>query len=426
MSAAPTDRLHPVARAVAKATSVLSEAVEVPLFGLDDGELRDLAVEVTRLASTLSAVEGAALAQAEARDVGDEVGATSTANWLAHETRLTRVEAHRRVRLARDLEARPRVAAALAAGELIPEQARVICDAIAELDAIPADLVAARDLDRAALQAQAETHLLAEAAHHDAKGLRILGRHLLDVVAPEVADEHERRLLEHEEERARQKTRLTMSEDGQGCVHGRFTLPVLQAAMLRKALLALAAPRHRTAVDGASPGPGQTSAERLGQAFAEYVERYPADRIPDAGGVPATVVVTIDLTRLQKGLGAGVLDDGGRISATAVRRLACEAAILPAVLGGKGQPLDVGRRRRFHTTAQRIALALRDGGCTAEGCDHPPGLCHAHHDIAWSRGGSTTVADGRLLCPRHHALAHNPRYRSTRLGTGKLRFTRRE
>jgi hypothetical protein len=425
MSAAPTERLHPVARAVAEAASALREATEVPLFGLGDSELRDLCRQVTSLASALAAVEGAVLAQAETRDVGAEVGATSTASWLAPETRLTRVEAHRRVRLARDLEELPATAGALADGRVVSEQAPVICDALAQLDAIPADLVADRVLDLPALRTHAEQHLLAEAAHHDAKGLRILGRHLLDVVAPEVAEEHERRLLEQEEERTRQMTRLTMTEDGRGCVHGRFTLPALQAAMLKKALLALAAPKHQTAVEGPAPVSGRPSAERMGQAFAEYVERYPADRIPAAGGVRATVVITMDLARLQQGLGAGVLDDGGRISATLVRRLACEAGIIPAVLGGKGQPLDVGRKKRFHTTAQRIALAIRDGGCTAEGCDHPPGLCHAHHDISWSRDGSTNVVDGRLLCPRHHALARNPHYLTTRLGTGKLRFTRR-
>ncbi len=133
----------------------------------------------------------------------------------------------------------------------------------------------------------------------------------------------------------------------------------------------------------------------------------------------------MDLEKLLQGLGAAVLDDGGRISATEARRIACEAGIIPAVLGGKGQPLDVGRKKRFHTEPQRIAMAIRDGGCTAEGCDYPPGLCHAHHDIAWGRNGDTNVKDGRLLCPRHHAFAHNPRYETTRLGTGKLRFTRR-
>ncbi len=373
MTTAPLAASHPMSAAVSEAGEVLLEALEVPLFGMAEGALRDLAKRVTRLTATLTAVEAAVLAQAERSDVG----------------------------------------------------ARVICEAIAGLDDIPADLVDARDLDLPALKDRAEQHLLAEAGHHDAKALQILGRHLLDVIAPEVAEEHEGRLLEKEEERARQKTRFTMSEDGQGCVHGRFTLPTLQAAMLKKALLALAAPKHQAAVDGSAPVPGRPSAERMGQAFCEYVERYPADRIPAAGGVPASVVITMDLEKLLQGLGAGVLDDGSRISATQARRLACEAGIIPAVLGGKGQPLDVGRKKRFHTVAQRIAMAIRDGGCTAEGCDYPPGLCHAHHDISWGRNGDTNVKDGRLLCPRHHALAHNPRYDTTRLGTGKLRFTRR-
>ena len=253
----------------------------------------------------------------------------------------------------------------------------------------------------------------------------MLGRHVLDVVAPEVAEEHERRLLEDEERRARERTRLTMSEDGHGLVHGRFSIPALHASMLRKALLGLAAPRHQAATHPVGSVAGRPSPQRLGAAFCEYVERYPADRLPHAGGASATVVVTIGLDQLHEALGAGVLDDHGRISATEARRLACEAGIIPSVLGGPGQVLDVGRRKRFHTEPQRLALALRDGGCTADGCDWPPGLCHAHHDVAWSRGGPTSVTNGRLLCPRHHTLAHHPGYATTRLGTGKLRFTRR-
>jgi hypothetical protein len=195
--------------------------------------------------------------------------------------------------------------------------------------------------------------------------------------------------------------------------------------MLRKALLAIAAPKHQAATHPLGSAASRPSPQRLGAAFCEFLERYPADRLPHAGGANATVVVTIDLDRLREALGAGVLDDGGRISATEVRRLACEAGIVPAVLDGHGQVLDVGRRRRFHTESQRLAMALRDGGCTADGCDWPPGLCHAHHDIPWSQGGSTSVSNGRLLCPRHHTLAHDPAYTTTRLGTGKLTFTRR-
>jgi hypothetical protein len=197
--------------------------------------------------------------------------------------------------------------------------------------------------------------------------------------------------------------------------------------MLRKALLALMAPKHRAATADGRPGPvqGRPSPERLGAAFCEYVERYPADRLPHAGGAAASVVVTIGLDQLRDALGAAALEDGGRISATEARRLACEAGIIPAVLGGAGQPLDVGRKNRFHNEPQRIAIGIRDGRCTAEGCDWPPGLCHVHHEVPWSKGGRTSVTDGRLLCPKHHSMAHDPHCRTTRLGTGKLRFTRR-
>ena len=85
------------------------------------------------------------------------------------------------------------------------------------------------------------------------------------------------------------------------------------------------------------------------------------------------------LDSLLGGLKAARLDTGETISAGLARRLACEAGIIPAVLGGKSQVLDLGRTRRFHTEAQRIAKTLEHGGCTAEGCDWPPGLCHLHH-----------------------------------------------
>lgn len=88
--------------------------------------------------------------------------------------------------------------------------------------------------------------------------------------------------------------------------------------------------------------------------------------------------------------------------------------------------LDLGRTKRFHAKAQRLAMGLRDGGCTAEGCDWPPGLCHAHHDDPWSRGGHTNTKKGRLLCPRHHARAHDAAYVTTYLPGGKVAFTRRE
>ena len=213
-----------------------------------------------------------------------------------------------------------------------------------------------------------------------------------------------------------------MWEDGHGKVHGRFTLDTLTGAALKKALLAFAAPKHRAA--SGPLGERRPTPERLGRAFTELIQRYPTKDLPKAGGVNATVVVTMTLDTLLGGLKAARLDTGETITAALARRLACEAGIIPAVLGGKSQVLDLGRTRRFHTEAQRIAKTLEAGGCTAEGCDWPPGLCHLHHPIRWADGGGTN-RDGLLLCPRHHARAHDPAFTMAQLPGGKVAFTRR-
>jgi hypothetical protein len=164
----------------------------------------------------------------------------------------------------------------------------------------------------------------------------------------------------------------------------------------------------------------------MGRAFAEYIQRYPVDQLPNSGGLTATVVVTMDLDTLTGGLQAAQLDTGEHISPGLARKLACEAGIIPAVLGGPSEVLDIGRKTRFHTGPMRIAMTIRDGGCTADGCDWPPGLCHAHHDnLPWSQGGTTSAKDGRLLCPKHHTRAHDPTFTTTKHPDGKVSFTRR-
>jgi hypothetical protein len=412
-TAAPHLLRHPVVDAVSRLHAELDAVAEAPLWSLSGEEAGTLLCSLTRAKARVGELELRAAAQAARAEVGQSVGATSAASWWAGETRTSRSAAHRLMRLAQALDGeRERVGEALAAGALVVDQAEVIVGA---LDALPRDLVDP-ELVRAA-----EAQLIVLARDHDAGRLRVLGRRILDLVAPEVGEAHEARLLEQEERRAALATRFTMSDDGHGVARGRFALPTLQAHQLRKQLLALAAPqRHRDegAVQRLTP-------ERMGRAFVEYVERYPADRVPTSGGVSATVVVTMTHETLVGGLAAASLDTGAMVSPGLARRLACEAGIIPAVLGGPSQVLDLGRRRRFHTASQRAALALRDGGCTAEGCDWPPGMCHAHHEIRWSEGGGTSVEHGRLLCPKHHARAHDPGYVTTRHPGGTVSFHRR-
>ena len=414
MTAMTTPR-HQVASATAHLRVLADALVDVSVWSMDAAETAATLVELTRLESQVVELKSRVAAHADELQVGSEFGATSTANWLAHQTKQTRPDAARTVRLGYDLATHDVVRDALARGDLRVDQAAVIIRAV---KALPDDL----DPD---LLIRAERHLVAAAAEHDARTLNILGRRLLEVVAPDLADQHEADLLEKEEAKAAQSCRLTMSDDGHGRVHGRFTLPTVQAAMLKKMLLAIAAPKHVAATQGAGverrPGP-----ERMGRAFAELIERIPAKRLPKVGGLDATIVVTIDLDtltgKLQK---AGVLDTGERISPGQARRLAWAGRIIPVVLGGASQVLDVGRARRLFTKAQLLAMSLRDGGCVAEGCDWPPWLCHGHHRVRWTDGGPTDLTNGGLLCPRHHARAHDSTYETTRHPTGKVAFHRR-
>src|SRR3954447_25401159 len=414
MTAITTPR-HRVSVAVARAHADLDPVADASVWSMDPAETKTTLVEVTRLESRVAELKARVLAHADDLRVGEEEGATSTATWWAHATRQVRPTATGQVRLAHALTVREHVRAALAAGELRVEQARVIIHALAKLPG---------DLDTALVE-RAEQHLVAQAAKWDAKVLRRLGDRLLDVVAPDVADAHEAKLLAREEADALAACRLRLFDDGHGQTHGRFTLPALHGAMLKKMLLAIAAPKHQTAVHGPGaerrPGP-----ERMGRAFCELLERYPTDKLPQAGGIAATVLVTMDHATLVGDLDkAATLDTGERISPGLARRLACGAGIRPAVLAGTSEVLDLGRSRRYFTPAQRHAMALRDRGCTVEGCDWPPGLCHAHHDPGWARGGPTDLDHGRLLCPRHHTRAHDPAFTMQHLPEGKVAFHRR-
>lgn len=412
MSSPPflTPRRHPAAQAVAALHEELDGLRDLPVWSMSEAETRSTLTAMTQLQAKLDELEARLAGHADELAAGDGVGATSTAAWWATESRLTRAEAHRKVRLARSLATHDLTRAALARGQVVEEQARVVMEAV---DQLPADLV-----DQG-LRDQAEAALLEHAAHHDARGLKRLGARVLECLAPDVAEAHEARVLEREERDAAAACRLAMSEDGHGRFHGRFTLPTVVGTMLQRQVEALI--RNQDDETRVQPLPS-----RRGQAFAQWIERYPVDRLPTSGGTAVTVVVTMTLETLLGGLAAAGLDTGARISAGEARRLACDAQIIPAVLGGKSEVLDLGRGRRLHNKAQRIALGLRDGGCSTQGCDRPAAWCEAHHEPPWSEGNGTSVAGGRLLCRRHHRLAHHPGYRTTHLANGAVTFHRRE
>ncbi|WP_199236752.1 HNH endonuclease signature motif containing protein [Kribbella antiqua] len=124
-------------------------------------------------------------------------------------------------------------------------------------------------------------------------------------------------------------------------------------------------------------------------------------------GAKANITVTIDYNDLKNITtnATGQLVYGDNLSAAAIRRLACDANIIPLILGSNSEPLDVGRSERLVNRAMRRALNARDKGCVV--CGAPPIYCDAHHLTHWIDGGVTAVSNLVLLCRRHHVDLHH-------------------
>ena len=348
-------------------------------------------------------------------DVADAHGTRDAGAWIARATRVDQSDARRDLEVASALGERwSLLDDALAQAWVNPAQARVIARA---LDALP-DEVEAQVLGKA------EAWLIDQAREFGPKELRVLGRRVLDVVAPEVGELAEQRALEGEEARAHARVRLTTQRVGDGSTIVRIRISDAAADRLATYLHAYTSPRHERVVGGGTESDPAPYAVRLGRAFEEFLEDVDPQRMPLHGGNATSVVVLVDEANLRSGVGVATTTTGQVMSIGHVRRLACTAGILPAVMGGPSEVLDVGRKRRFYTHAQRAALAIRDLGCRAQGCDLPAGMCEAHHLDPWGLGGRTDLGRGILLCSYHHHLIHDQGYRFTLTAQRHVEFTR--
>ena len=177
--------------------------------------------------------------------------------------------------------------------------------------------------------------------------------------------------------------------------------------------MALATAGRASAGTGAGAGAGElipdgrSAACRRGQALIEALRRFLDLGLgPIQGGERPHVTVTVDYETLRSKIGAAYLDFGGTIDAGTARMLACDASIIPAVLGSPSQVLDVGMASRSFPTATRRAITLRDRGCSFPGCNRPPAWSDAHHVRHWADHGPSDYCNGVLLCRLHHSLIH--------------------
>ncbi|HWU32283.1 MAG TPA: DUF222 domain-containing protein, partial [Marmoricola sp.] len=152
---------------------------------------------------------------------------------------------------------------------------------------------------------------------------------------------------------------------------------------------------------------------RLWDALVEACDRLlAAESLPRDHGSPVRVMVTIDHDSLRQDVidagyaQAGEATSGGSLSASVLRRMACDAEIIPVVLGAEAQVLDVGRARRLVTPQIWMALIARDKHCAFPGCNRLPLACDGHHITHWADGGETNLDNMVMLCRHHHTVVH--------------------
>ena len=402
-------------------------------------------VEVKRAESRLAACKHRILRAADTTRVAAAFAATDTSSWAALLTHTDADVSARDVKLARSLVTGSPTRVALENGDISADHARIITTAASQLPEGVSDQDALT----------VERSLVAKAHRLSPRHLRAEARRCIDAITPdpEIVDEHENSITKSEEDRAYDAASLSLHDNGDGTLTGRFTIPIFQGLLLKKVIDAITAPRRNRfnatrngsngngtaqfagAVRGADvrvgagTRAGETRPERItaeharGLAFIELLEHLPTDHLHTA--TAATVVVNIDHTALINQLKTAGVDTGTLLSAGEARRLACNAGIIPMVLGGTSVPLDLGRTKRLFTQAHRIAISRTHQTCAAHGCERPIAWCELHHKNPWQHGGKTDLNNAVPLCGHHHRTIHDQRYQHQQRPDGQISFTRR-
>lgn len=393
------------------------------------GQLREL----VRLRNRLDAEISRRLSVFDASGAGSADGARTTKSWLQGMTRMSPREAKKQVTVARAVRDLPAVGKGYAAGDLSLDHVAAVDEAVSDMP----------DETRE----WADRMLAAASRSVRPDDVRRLGQRIRERVDPDAG-------LEAANNAYQRRDFSVIPVGDQAVVRG--VLDAEGGALLNAALDAVMTPP--------APDDTRTTGERRADAITELARRaLDSDTLPTVAGQRPHLVVTLDYDTLVgtpdtapteadqtseafPGSAAGaevpdaivtpggrladwltkapVLDHHGPVPAATARRIACDAGVLPAVLGSDSAVLDLGRHTRVVTTALRRALAIRDRGCRFPGCDVPPQWTDGHHLLPWYHGGPTDVGNLLLLCRHHHRLVHEGGWTLTGHPNGTIHATR--
>jgi uncharacterized protein DUF222/HNH endonuclease len=358
-------------------------------------ELDRLGDEIAELSAHLDAATARLLDLIREFDAraGWANGFRSCAAWLSWRVGLDLGAAREKVRVAHAIGTLPRLARALASGELSYSKVRALTR-----------VATPETEERLLAVGRAGT---AEHVERIVRGWRRVDRKAEN---RESARQHKSRAFH-----------VYPDEDGMVVVRGRLT-PEVGALLMR----ALEAGREKLEQQGYGDGaPTPTMVQQQADALALLAETALHHELdPGAAGARYQVVVHVDAAVLADPdqPGQSVLEDGAHVPAEMARRLACDSSRVVMRHDHDGRVLEVGARTRTIPSALRRALHHRDHGCRFPGCGLPFG--QGHHLKHWAQGGPTTLSNLAMLCRRHHRAVHEEGFQVDRQPDGALQFRR--
>ncbi len=311
----------------------------------------DLLTEITRL---------------EGSEVWKTEGAVSMVDWLVGRYRTSVATAREWLKVARALDALPKIRGVFAEGRLSWDQLRALLKI-----ATPDD----------------ETEWAERAPTMSVAQLRAATR---TVTSEAVVEEHQGRRVQWWFDEHRPLFRMTVQ---MGNVEG----ATLATWLTRRA-------------DQYDPDPESGVYEdfesRCADALSELASQALAE---DRDHDRATLLIHTDLVTLLSGIGTSTVADGPAMANDTLRRLACDARLQLALTNPHDTVIGVGRTTRTIPPWLTRLVRGRDQGCRFPGCRRTRWV-QIHHIIHWADGGPTNLDNLITLCGHHHRLIHEHRW----------------
>jgi len=362
-------------KALREATDELTSQDPDRLF---DDQIEHTVVELRRQLTRLESVWLSHVGELESRHTFLHEGYTSLAAWIADRCGLAWGRAKHAIGVARSLAEMPVTAGAFSAGDLDVVAVRL--------------LVKARSRNEE-LFARDEEILVGAAKGLTPRDFSKAVAYWVDAADAEAAAADAEELYE--------RRRLHLSATFQDVVVVDGELDPESGQVVTTAVEALVDAANRDSSDTRS------AAQRRCDALVDICRHYLdyADT-PQTGGEKPHVSLVIDLERVLNGQGRSEYDDGTVTTRETALRLLCDCSISRIITNGPSEVLDVGRRTRTVSAAQRRALAVMYPTCRWPGCDRRFKWCDIHHEVPWVEGGRTDLGDLGPYCRPHHICKH--------------------